>query len=669
MNLKKSLWGVFFILGAVAIQALQTSPRVILEPEAQIVESALIPRKLLFGNPVKTSPRLSPKGTKLAYLAPDADNVLNVWIKDLHNDIPDRKVTADTKRGVRQYTWQYDEESILYLQDKDGDENWHIYQTHLQTGETRDLTPFENITASILEYSHEFPDELLIQMNRTDPKLHDVYRLNLSNGELQLDTENKGDVIDWLADHRMRVRASVSMTAEGATLISVRDGQDAPWREIMTIDASELNTGLVDFSEDNNALYCFTSLDANTVRLIRIDTQSGKYTVVAENPTYDLSDVQINPLTHRLEAVAYDGEKYTVNVLDPDMAADFEWLQAQNLISPDKNAAEKTVTLVSRDLANKTWVVGVMSDVCTTSYYLFQRANKKLDFLFSAKPDLDNYTLSPMKPISFTARDGMQLHGYLTLPVHKEAKNLPLVVHVHGGPWSRDSWGNRPEVQWLANRGYAVLQINFRGSTGYGKQHLNAGNREWGRKMHFDLLDGKQWAIDNGFADPSKVAIYGGSYGGYATLAALAFTPDEFCCGVDVVGPSNLITLMQTLPPYWSPMKAQMDLRVGCVETEPDFLRGCSPLFKADQITKPLLIAQGANDPRVKQAESDQIVGAMRANHLPVDYLLFMDEGHGFALPQNRMKFYAAAEDFLTRYLGGAAEAPKDDENWESIKR
>lgn len=669
MNLKKSLWGVvFLLLGAVAIQALQTTSQAV-PADDQMIENPLIPRQLLFGNPVKTSPHLSPKGTKLAYLAPDANNVLNVWIKDLQNEIPDTKVTADTKRGVRQYMWQYDEGSILYLQDKDGDENWHIYQTHLSSGETKDLTPFENITASILDYSHEFPSELLIQMNRTNPKLHDVYRLNLTTGKLQLDTENRGDIIDWLADHQLRVRASIAMTPDGATLISVRDAVDAPWRQIMTIGASELNTGLVEFSEDGNSLYCFTSIDANTVRLIQIDTKSGKYTVIAENPTYDLSNAQINPVTHRLEAIGYEGEKYTVNVLDPDMAADYEWLQAQNLISPDKNAAEKTIQLLSRDLSNQTWVIGVMSDVCTTSYYLYKRANKNLDFLFSAKPDLDDYILSPMKPISFTASDGMQLHGYLTLPVHKEAKNLPLVVHVHGGPWARDSWGYRPEIQWLANRGYAVLQVNFRGSTGYGKQHLNAGNREWGRKMHRDLLDGKQWAIDNGFADPSKVAIYGGSYGGYATLAALAFTPDEFCCGVDVVGPSNLITLMNTLPAYWSPMKAQMDLRVGCVETEPEFLRECSPFFKAALITKPLLIAQGANDPRVKQAESDQIVEAIRANHLPVDYLLFLDEGHGFALPENRMKFYAATEDFLTRYLGGVAEAPKAEENWDSLKR
>lgn len=664
MNLKKVLGGTFIVLGFVAVQALQTLPQVVSD-SSQISEKHLIPRNLLFGNPVKTSPHLSSKGTKLAYLAPDVNNVLNVWIKDLQDETPDKKVTADTKRGVRQYMWKFGEESIIYLQDKDGDENWHIFQTDLLTGETQDLTPFENINAGFVDYSHKYPDEALIQMNRKNPALHDVYRLNLSTGELKLDTENSGEVIEWIADHQLAIRASTSMDSEGNTVIFVRDTVEAPWRKIMTIGASELNKGLAGFSEDGNSLYCLTSLGGNTVRLIQIDTKSGEYTVIADHPTYDLSGVRINPLTLRLEAIEYDGEKHTVVALDPEIAADFEWLKGQNLTSKDEN----TIHLLSRDLSNQIWVIGVMSDVRSTSYYLFQRANKNLSFLFSAKPDLNNYTLSPMKPISFTARDGMNLQGYLTLPAHKEPKNLPLILHVHGGPWARDNWGYRPEVQWLANRGYAVLQINFRGSSGYGKEHLNAGNREWGGKMHFDLLDGKKWAIDNGFADPAKVAIYGGSYGGYATLAGLAFTPDEFCCGVDVVGPSNLITLMQTLPPYWSPMKAQMDLRVGCLETEPDFLKECSPLFKASQISKPLLIAQGANDPRVKQAESDQIVNAMRLNNLPVDYLLFADEGHGFALPQNRMKFFAAAEAFLARYLGGSAEAPKPEENWDSVLR
>lgn len=664
MYLKKIIWPVLLLLAVATVQAFHASPQS--TPSSQhFIESTLIPRSLLFGNPVKAKPYLSPKGAKLAYLAPDAGNVLNVWVKDLASKAPDKKVTKDTKHGIRHYLWQYDQENILYVQDKDGDENWHLYQTNLLTDITRDLTPFEGITVGIVAYNHHFPNEMLIQMNLRNPQLHDVYRLNLMTGELKLDVENSGEVIEWIADHQLCVRATASMTSEGNTIISVREADDAPWRELMTLDALELDKGIIGFSEDDKSLFCFTSIGANTVRLIQLDIKTGQYTIIAEHSNYDLSGVLVDPSTHRLLAVGYEGDKYTLLPLDSTFAADFDWLKLQ-FSTPSTEAA---IHLVSSDLASQTWIIAVMSDVSSTAYYLYQRTEKKIRFLFSSQPGLDAYILNPMKPISFMARDGLKLHGYLTLPANKQAKNFPLVLDVHGGPWARDSWGFNPGAQWLANRGYAVLQINFRGSTGYGKQHLNAGNREWGRKMHLDLLDGKQWAIDSGFVDPAKVAIYGGSYGGYATLAALAFTPEEFCCGVDVVGPSNLITLMQTLPPYWNPMKAQMDLRIGCLETEPDFLRECSPLFKASQITKPLLIAQGANDPRVKQAESDQIVDAMRANNLPVEYLLFPDEGHGFALPQNRMKFYAATEAFLARYLGGEAELPAAEENWESLKQ
>lgn len=661
MRLNKILCAALFVLGIVAIQAVQTFQFHSTDSVVQS-ESSLIPRSLLFGNPEKAFPSLSSTGTKLAYLAPDKNNVLNVYVKDLSKESADKQVTTDTTRGIRTYMWT-GEDSILYLQDKGGDENWHIFKTDLSTGITEDLTPFEGITADIVDYNPHFPDQILIQMNRRDPSLHDVYRLNLKSGELLLDTENSGQVIEWITDNHLCVRASAAMDSQGNTLISVRENTTAPWNQILKIDPSELDTSVAGFTEDGNSLYCLTSIDSDTVRLIKWEIESGKYTVVAENPNYDLSSVQINPLTYRLEAVGYEGEKYKTLILDPEIAADFEWLEKQTSLS------DGSIYLVSRDLKNRTWIIGVMSDIRSTSYYLFRREDKSLKFLFSPKPELENHALSSMKPISFTARDGMKIYGYLTLPARKDPKNLPLVLDVHGGPWARDSWKYNPEVQWLADRGYAVLQINFRGSKGYGKRYLNAGNREWGRKMHFDLLDGKQWAIDAGIADPEKVAIYGGSYGGYATLAALAFTPEEFCCGVDIVGPSNLLTLMQTLPAYWTPMKAWMDLHVGCIDTEPDFLRECSPLFKADRIKRPLLIAQGANDPRVKQAESDQIVEAMRKNHLPVTYLLFKDEGHGFAVPQNRMKFYAAAEEFLSRHLGGSVEPAKPEESSESIAR
>lgn len=655
LHLKSILWTLSFMSYLCLTTIVQAEEKAAPSPTT----TSLIPRQFLFGNPEKTSANLSPDATKLAYLAPDSNNVLNVWVRDLQQGGHDRQVTSDRKRGIRQFLWQFDNEHILYTQDKDGDENWHLYQTHLDTKATKDLTPFEGVKTELVDVDPRFPNEMLIQMNKRDPTLFDVYRLNLQTGHLQLDTENPGGVIHWIADHNLQIRASQSLTADGSTLIRVRNQVTSPWRDWLTIDPTEIGE-IKDFSADNQYLYIMTSLDANTSRLLKVNVETGERSLIAEDPQYDLSALLLHPTTYALEAVGLERERYDWIVLDPNLASDFTYLS---------HCFKGPFSLASRDLANQNWIVISQSDLRPSHFYLYRRQTKELEFLFSTQPTLERYQLSPMQPIQFQARDGMTLHGYLTLPHGEEPRNLATVLLVHGGPWSRDSWGLQPMVQWLANRGYAVLQINFRGSTGYGKSYLNAGNREWSGKMHHDLLDGKEWFIRQGFANPDKVAIAGGSYGGYATLVGLAYTPDAFCCGVDIVGPSNLITLLETLPPYWKPIKVIMDLRVGKLETEKEYLKLCSPLFKADQIKKPLLIAQGANDPRVKQAESDQIVSAMRQKHLPVEYLLFADEGHGFARPENRLKFYAAAEAFLAKYLGGRQESPSIEENWESLKR
>lgn len=624
-------------------------------------EVALIPRQLLFGNPEKTSPRLSANGQYLAYLAPDEKQVLNVWIRELNN--PQKKdwlATSDQKRGIRQFSWQLDNQHILYVQDRDGDENWHLYQTDIFTKETKDLTPFEGVKAEIVDYDPKHPDYMLVGLNQRDPGLFDVYRLNLVTGELTLNTENFGDIFHWVADHNLDVRVAQAYQADGATVIYIRDDVNSPWREFLIIDANESESQVAGFSADNQSVYFVSSVDNDTSRLLQIDLKTGEKTILAEDPQYDLSDLMVNPITYKIEAAGVERERQEWIPLDSSVAKDFERLQQL-----DKGVFQ----VVSRDLANQKWVVASISDQRPTRYYLYDRASQQASLLFSTQPALEQYALSAMTPISFTAQDGMKLHGYLTLPVGRDPRQLPAILFVHGGPWVRDSWGFQPMIQWLADRGYAVLQINYRGSTGYGKHYLNAGNKEWGGKMHQDLLDGKQWLIAQGYADPQKIAIYGGSYGGYATLAGLAFTPDEFCCGVDIVGPSNLITLLQTIPPYWAPLKAQTDRRLGNLETDQEYLKSRSPLYKAENIKKPLLIGQGANDPRVKQAESDQIVEAMRKNQLPVEYLLFADEGHGFARPENRLKFCAAAEHFLSTYLGGRYEAPSAEENWESLKK
>jgi dipeptidyl aminopeptidase/acylaminoacyl peptidase len=626
--------------------------------EAQLAQlPPLIPREVLFGNPEKAGPQISPDGRKLAYLAPQ-DGVLNVWVRTVGQE-DDRVITDDKKRGIRMFFWQGDSAHVLYMQDADGDENFHLYQTDVATKRTEDLTPFPGARALPLASDPNFPDTLLVSLNKRDPRLFDVYRLNLTTRVLVLDTENPGDVAGFSADNALQVRAAQVQLPDGGTEIRVRDEAGTPWRVFQKWGPDETGGGIAGFAPDNQHVLLVSSVDANAARLLETDLDTGKSRVAAEDAHYDVGGVLRHPKTHALEAVQFVRARREWTALDPALEAEFKALSA---------VRDGDWSVASRDLADRTWIVSYLVDDGSVTYYVYDRPTKAATRLFSSQPALDDYTLSPMQPIEFTARDGMALHGYLTLPAGLEPTNLPLVLLVHGGPWARDIWGYSPTVQMLANRGYAVLQINFRGSTGYGKAYVNAGDREWGAAMHTDLLDGKAWAIAQGYADPQKVAIMGGSYGGYATLAGLAFTPEEFVCGVDIVGPSNLITLLQTIPPYWEPIVAQFYKRMGRPD-EPEFLQARSPLFSAQQITKPLLIAQGANDPRVKQAESDQIVEAMRQSSLPVEYLVFPDEGHGFARPENNRKFYAAAESFLAQYLGGRAEPPSKGERSDDLRR
>jgi dipeptidyl aminopeptidase/acylaminoacyl peptidase len=626
---------------------------------AKALPAGMIPREVLFGNPERASPQLSPDGTKLGYLAPDSNGVLNVWVRTV-GKTDDQVVTADKKRGIRSFGWQYDSEHIVYIQDRDGDENWHYYQTNLKTKATRDLTPFEGIQARLVAADPNFPDQVLAGLNIRDRRFHDVYRINLKNGAVELDTENPGDVVGWVVDHQLQVRVAQVFSPDGGTIIRIRDNAQSPWKEFQKWGADESFGGVAGFTPDNKGVWIISSVNANAARLLEVELATGKGRVMAEDPQYDISGAMTNPQSKKLEAVVFTRARSEWQIIDPSIKADFDAL---------RRVRDGDFNIGSRDLADKTWLVSFVEDDAPVYYYAYNRATKNATLLFSNRPKLEQYKLAEMKPVSFKARDGMTVYGYLTLPRDKEPKGLPMVLNVHGGPWGRDGWGLNSEAQWLANRGYAVLQINFRGSTGYGKAYLNAGDREWAGKMHTDLLDGKNWAIEQGYADPKKVCIYGGSYGGYATLVGVAFTPDEFACGVDIVGPSNIVSLIKSIPPYWATIKAVFDKRVGKVETDEEFLKSRSPLFKADQIKAPLLIAQGANDPRVNKAESDQIVAAMRKNNKPVEYLVFPDEGHGFARPENRLKFYAAAEQFLAKYLGGTAEPPSDNERWDDLKK
>jgi len=606
----------------------------------------LIPRTILFGNPVKTSPRISPDGTKMAYLAP-VNNVLNVWVGTVGKE-DYQPVTNDTVRGIRSYFWAQDNRHILYIQDVGGNENWRLYATNLETRETRDLTPFDNVQAQVVHRDKHFPDELLIALNKENPQLHDVYHLHLPSGELRLVAKNPGNVAAWYADARLTVRAALAMTPDAGRELLLRDSADAEWRTILTWSPDDADNSFpVNFSRDGQALYMVDARDANAGRLVKLELATSAISIIAEDPQYDVSDVLVHPDTYEMQAVAFTRERTEWIVLDETINADFAAISRLHRGDFD---------VTSRDDADSAWIVAFTLDNGPVPFYAYDRATRQATFLFDNQPALNDYTLATIEPISFTARDGLVVHGYLTVPPGKEARNLPLVLDVHGGPWARDGWGYAPEAQWFANRGYACLQVNYRGSTGYGKQFLNAGDREWAGKMHDDLIDGVHWVIERGIADAQRVAIYGGSFGGYAALVGATFTPDVFCCAVDIVGPSNLVTLIKTIPPYWAPLIGTFHRRVGNPDTEPEFLQSRSPLFKVDQIKIPMLIAQGANDPRVKQAEAEQIVAAMQSKGIDYEYMLFPDEGHGFARPENRLKFYAAAERFLAKHLGGRYE-------------
>ena len=610
------------------------------------VESKLIPREVVFGNPEKANPRLSPDGTMMSYLAP-VNGVLNVWIGTIgKNDA--RPVTKDTLRGIRRYFWAGDNKHIMYLQDEGGNENWRLYSVGIDDDKTACLTPFENVQVQIVDRNKHFPNELLIGMNKENPQVHDVYHLDLTTGDIKMVAKNPGNVMGWLTDANFKVRGCVMSNDKAGYDFMIRENEDADWKQLVSWGSEDAMASYpVSFTKDGKSVYMIDSRNANSGRLVKMDIATGEIEVLAEDPQYDVSGIIQNPDTYEIEAVTFLKDRQEMVIMDESVRPDYEAIMKTD---------HGDIFLSSRDDADDTWLIGFDADDGPIPYYSYDRSTKKATFLFYHRSILKEYTLEKMEPVSFTARDGLVIHGYITYPPGKERKNLPMVLNVHGGPWYRDAWGYNPEAQWMANRGYVCFQVNYRGSTGYGKDFLNASNKEWGGKMHDDLVDAVNWAVKQGIADPKKIAIYGGSYGGYAALVGATFTPDLFCCAVDIVGPSNLVTWITSIPPYWSTMLDILYKRIGNPETEEEFLKSRSPLFKADQIKIPMLIAQGANDPRVPQAESEQITEALKANNIEYKYILFPDEGHGFARPENRLKFYAAAEKFLAKYLGGRYE-------------
>lgn len=616
----------------------------------------LIPRQALFGNPTRAQGQISPDGQWLSWTAPH-EGVMNVWVAPVSDPAAARRVTNAADRPIPQHFWAPDSKSILYIQDKAGDENFLLYRVDIASGAETTLTPFENTRVDIIGASHSIKDKILVGLNNRDPALHDVHLLDLTTGALSLVLENSAGYAGFMADDGLTLRMAFRQNMAGGTdyfRVANNVVEETPFESTAMEDS--LTTTPAGYTTDGSVLYWLDSRGRNTAALFAQDTASGTRTIIAEDARADLGGTLRNPVTGVVEAYAVD---YLVNrwvALDPGVKASLEWLDSQ---------FEGSFGVSSRTDDDTKWIVWNDPVTAPVTVHIYDRAARKLTPFYVSRPELAGMPLQKMHPVEIASRDGLTLPSYLTLPAGSDpegkgvpSRPVPLVLVVHGGPWARDGYGFDREHQLLANRGYAVLSVNFRGSTGFGKDFLNAGNKQWGLAMHDDLIDAVNWAIGKGITAPDKVAIMGGSYGGYATLAGLTFTPDTFACGVDIVGPSNLETLLSTIPPYWAPLVKVFHERMGDPNTPEGLalLRAASPLHKADQIRKPLLIAQGANDPRVKQAESDQIVGAMKSAGIPVTYVLYPDEGHGFAKPANNIAFYAIAENFLAECLGGRAE-------------
>jgi dipeptidyl aminopeptidase/acylaminoacyl peptidase len=623
------------------------------EEVASVQAAPLIERTVLFGNPMRFQGRLSPDGTKMSFRAPN-DGVMNIWVGERGDFSSVKAITDDKGRGVPSHFWALDSKHVIYPQDQGGDENWHLYSVDLASGDTIDLSPFEGTQAQMIAQSENHPGVAIIGMNDRDAKWHDVYRVDLASGERTLLARNDG-FASILVDNNLEVRLAAQATPSGGMKMFLREGEE--WQPLFEIAFEDVQTtNILGFDADDTGIYLLDSRGRNTSALVHMRLEDQTLTTIAESDQVDISSVLIDPRTHQPFAYALDLIRPVYHAISLEFTEVIERLNSQ-LAGGSQ--------ILAQSLNNQFWTVYTDESDRSPVYKVFDAATGELSELFVTNPKLDDETLAKMHGVVIRSRDGMDLVSYLTLPVESDPDQdgrpdspVPMVMLVHGGPWARDVYGYSPTVQWLANRGYAVLQVNYRSSTGFGKAFLNAGNEQWAAAMHNDLLDAKSWAVDQGITAADRVAIMGGSYGGYATLVGLTFTPDEFSCGVDIVGPSNLVTLLESIPPYWESYRTLFGRAIGDPETERglSLLKERSPLTHVDNISKPLLIGQGANDPRVKQAESDQIVEAMKSKGIPVTYVLYPDEGHGFQKPENNLSFFAVAEVFLAECQGGRYE-------------
>lgn len=634
-----------------------------------MVSSKLIPRDVLFGNPDKKNVSISPDGSQISFLAP-WKQTMNLWVAPVNQPEDAERLTSDTHRGISRYHWTYREDTILLLDDSDGDENWQIVSLDVKTGEQTELTPVEDVQARIVGMSPRHPDTILVGLNDRDPEVHDIYKLSLPGGDRESILQNDKGFTGFVADRNLEVRIGVNTKRDGRAVLETRDGSTwSPFIEIPPEDV--MTTQPIGYDDPGETLYMLDSREHNVTGLFAVDPETGTRTLLSEHERADADRVTRDPQTLVPQAVQYNYLRRNWDIIDSDVREDLSLLE-------EKYRGDLSILARSRDKAR--WVVAWISDAKSIRYGLYRRKKKEVQHLFFGQEDLNEQPLVSMTPTRFTSEDDLELVSYISLPdQHEEATpgNLPgeapfpAVLNVHGGPWARDSWGYDPHHQWLANRGYAVLSVNYRGSSGFGKDFLRAGDGEWAGKMHRDLLNAVDEAGDKGYIDPDRVAIMGGSYGGFATLVGMTFTPERFCCGINICGPSNLITFIQDIPPYWRPILPVLRERLGAdpsTEEGQQFLYERSPISRVDEIRKPLLMGHGANDPRVKKSEAEQLVDEMNRKDIPVTYLEYPDEGHGFERPENRLSFYAVTEAFLARHLGGHRQPPGDDFEGSSLR-
>ena len=600
----------------------------------------LLPMEDFFRNPDTAAFSISPDGTRLAFARP-WQHRMNVYVREIATGV-EKRITSATERDIAGFFWK-GSDKIVYAQDSGGDENFHVYITDIKGGEARDLTPFEKVKAGILDDLEDDPVHMLLEMNNRNPEIFDVYRCDINTGELELLAENPGNITSWMTDHDGKLRGAAATDGVNTSIL-YRTTEDEDFRVLITTNFKETFTPVM-FAYDNKIMYVESNLSRDKTAIFTFDPEKNEtLDLIFEHDEVDVGGILHSKKRKKITGFVYLTDRRHYKFVDSDRE---ELQKSLEAFFPNYE-----VSVADIDDDERRVIVRTYSDRTRGTYYLFDRQDNSMSKLAELSSWLKEENMAPMKPITYTARDGLTIHGYLTLPVGVNQQDLPLVVLPHGGPSARDAWGFDSEAQFLANRGIAVLQVNFRGSVGYGKAFWQAGFKQWGRKMQDDVTDGVLWAVEQGIADRKRLAIYGGSYGGYAALAGAAFTPELYCCAVSYVGPSNLFTLLDSIPPYWEPYREMEYEEIGHPVNDKELLESVSPVFHAENIKIPLLVAQGANDVRVKKAESDQIVEAVRKTGRDVVYLVKDNEGHGFQNEENRFDFYRALEEFFRKHLG-----------------